>query len=499
MGGFLYKMEKLKQNTLEIAEIRLIGEPYQRVADGDEIDATNTMERIAFNENYPKKLRESIKQNSENLLPLLEGGYYGVDAKLKKGKNLTFEEAFSLMTFVTMASNKQIRSELAQKIKIGDTSKETVTLQGIALLSAMSTKEAYVGLTPDEIAGLTAATLELDTLIRINAGDQVFGIGGMGGDKGYPKNGTNSKLFSLSTMSSAVLANFQNVHKHHSYPNTSKVAGQTAIETIGGRSDQTSSTQLEYLQNESGLLMSSCHTTRTLHTISHRLKGETINHIVGPLSIPISKESNVNAMIGVNDNVHPETVIKALQILQEKGVQYYDSSVAFCGLITQNSNPQDFAEIKYYKNFEAKQKVVLDEVAPPPYDTLASFLVNGKNMGTFVIRPSDFLEQNFINQIDFKQLLIPNSADSILKANADAISGIDLPKSIYLSMTIALGLFTRYYAHLPGALNQNTGRVNSQMLQDAFIKSFEAISNGLGISKLEEYVQMSYDVIKQIK
>ena len=178
---------------------------------------------------------------------------------------------------------------------------------------------------------------------------QVFGIGGMGGDKGYPKNGTNSKLFSLSTMSSAVLANFQNVHKHHSYPNTSKVAGQTAIEAIGGRSDQTSSTQLEYLQNESGLLMSSCHTTRTLHTISHRLKGETINHIVGPLSIPISKESNVNAMIGVNDNVHPETVIKALQILQEKGVQYYDSSVAFCGLITQNSNPQDFAELKYYK------------------------------------------------------------------------------------------------------------------------------------------------------
>ncbi len=490
-------MEKLKQKTLDIAEIRLVGEPYQKNVDGDAIDATKVMEVLAFNESYAERLKQSIAENSKNLIPLIEGGYYGVDAKLKKGENLTYEEAFSLMTFVTMTSNRQIRSELAQKIKVGDTSKETLMLQGVALLSAMSTKEAFVGLTPEEIAGLTAATLELDTIVKINGEEQVFGIGGMGGDRGYPKNGNNSKLFSLSTMSSAVLANFQNVHKHHSYPNTSKVAGQTAIEAIGGRSDQNSSKQMEYLQKESGLFMSSCHTTRTLHTISHRLKGETINHIVGPLSIPIAKETTVNAMIGVNDNVHPETVIKSLQILQEKSVQFYGNSVAFCGLITQDSNSQDFQEKSYYRSPETKRKVVLDEVAPPPYDTLASFLIKGKNMGTYIIRPTDFLEQLFLDQINFNQLLIPNTAESILSANTDAVSGKDLPKSIYLSMTVALGLFTRYYAHLPGALNPTTGRVNSQMLQDAFLKSFDAITSGLGIKKLEEYIQMSYDVIKQ--
>ncbi len=492
---------KEKNNPLSgnVAEIRLVGEPYQKIVDGDRIDASVVMEQLANSENYPQKLKTALYENQSNLVPLTEGGYYGIDAKIKKGESLSYEEAFSLMTFVSMASNKQIRSEVSPKIKIGDTSKETVTLQAIALLSAMSSKESYVGLTPEEIAGLTAATLELDTIVRINGGEQVFGIGGMGGDKGYPKNGHNSKLFSLSTMSSAVLANFQNVHKHHSYPNTSKVAGQTAIEAIGGRSDQNSSVQMESLQQESGLLMSSCHTTRTIHTISHRLKGETINHIVGPLSIPISKETSVNAMIGVNDNVHPETVIRSLQILQEKGVQHYDNSVAFCGLITQNSNPQDFQESLYHKSKEAKQKIVLDEVAPPPYDTLASFLVNGKNMGTYIIRPTDFLEQRFLNQVTFNQLLIPNTSESILTANADAINGKDLAKSIYLAMTVALGLFTRYYAHLPNALDQRNGRVNSDMLQDSFVNAFEAISNGLGIAKLEEYVQMSYDVIKKTK
>ncbi len=495
----MYSKEKNNPLSGSIAEIKLIGEPYQKIVNGDRVDATEVMEKIAYSENYPQKLKNSLRENQSSLIPLTEGGYYGIDTKIKKGEHLSYEEAFSLMTFVSMASNKQIRVEVSPKIKIGDTSSETVYSQAIALLSSMSAKEAYVGLTPEEIAGLTAATLELDTLIRINGGDQVFGVGGMGGDKGYPKNGSSSKLFSLSTMSSAVLANFQNVHKHHSYPNTSKVAGQTAIEAIGGRSDQTSSAQMEHLQKESGLLMSSCHTTRTIHTISHRLKGETINHIVGPLSIPISKETSVNAMIGVNDNVHPETVIRSLQILQEKGVQHYDNSVAFCGLITQNSSPLDFQENSYRVSKETRQSVVLDEVAPPPYDTLASFLVNGKNMGTFVIRPADFLEQRFINEVSFNQLLIPNTSESILAANADAVSGKDLAKSIYLAMTVALGLFTRYYAHLPNALDQKSGRINSYMLQEAFINAFEAITNGFGINKLEEYVQMSYDVIKKTK
>jgi anthranilate phosphoribosyltransferase len=462
--------EKNISPSQEITEIRLIGEPYQREVNGTRIDATDVLERLAKNENYQERLKGAIKRNEESLSPLYEAGYYGIDCRIKKGEQLTFEEAFSLMSFVSMASNKQIRLELAKRIDVGDTSKETVTLQGVALLSAMSTKEAYVGLAPEEIAGLVAATLELDTIVRIDGGDQAFGIGGMGGDRGYPKNGNNSKLFSLSTMGSAILANFQNVHKHHSYPNTSKVAGQTAIEAIGGRSDQDSIEELEFLQNESGLLMSSCHTLRTIHTISHRLKGETINHVIGPLAIPVSKDTEINAMIGVNDNVHPETIIKALEILQTKGIQRYASSVAFCGLLTKESQIKDFEESNYYHSKESKKRVALDEVAPPPFDTLAAFMVGGVNRGSFIIKSSDFLDEQFLRQVNFEQLLIPNTAESILRANMDSITGEDLAKSIYLSMTVALGVFIKDYAHLPEALNEKTRRVNPKMLREAFIR-----------------------------
>ena len=477
----------------KIAEIRLLGIPYHREVDGEIVDCTDVLERLATNENYKQKLRLAINENEENLQPLFEGGYYGVDRKIKKGESLTYEDAFSLMSFVLMASNSQIRSELSPRIKIGDTSLETITLQGIALLAELSAKEAYVGLTPEEIAGLTAATLELDTVVRVDGGQQAFGVGGMGGDRGYPRNGDRSKLFSLSTMGAAVLACFGNVHKHHSYPNTSKIAGQTAIEAIGGRSDQDSQSAMEVLQHETNLFMSSCHTVRTLHTISHRLKGETINHVVGPLAIPVSKDTTLNAFIGVNDNVHPETIIRSLQILQKNGIQKYGNSVAFCGLLKSNSS--HFSEQGYYQDKEAKNNVAIDEVAPPPHDTLAAFLVEGQNLGTFIITPSDFLDDDLIAHVDFHGLLIPNTAEGILQANNDAIIGQDLPKSIYLAMTVALGIFTRDYSHLKGAFDQKNRRVNQQMLRKSFYLAFEKIAGGDASAKLQEYIIMSNEVL----
>src|SRR5690606_20862012 len=118
--------------------------------------------------------------------------------------------------------------------------------------------------------------------------DPTIAFGGMGGDKGYPLNGTNTKLFSLSTLASVALAADGPVHKHHSYPNTSKVAGQSAIEAFGARSDFHSEERFAQVLTESNLVMSSCHDTRTLHSLSHKLKGETINHVIGPLAFTLS-------------------------------------------------------------------------------------------------------------------------------------------------------------------------------------------------------------------
>ncbi|MCL4384093.1 hypothetical protein M1116_01440, partial [Patescibacteria group bacterium] len=205
----------MKTEKDRVAAIRLQGYPYHQEVDGKVIDCTDTLERLAQSSGYESRLQITIGQYGDCLRPLVEGGYYGIDAKLKKGEALTYEEAFSLMTFVSMGVNKKVHEQLSGVIKVGAMDQDTIFYQSIALLSAMSAKEAFAGLTPPEIAGMTAAALEIDTIVRVPGVGETYGIGGMGGDRGYPKNGENSKLFSLSTLGSLVLANEATVHKHH--------------------------------------------------------------------------------------------------------------------------------------------------------------------------------------------------------------------------------------------------------------------------------------------
>jgi len=483
-------MKEIIQNQeKEIAVIRLKGSPYQRTVEGIKMDGSEVLENLALNANYETHLNEAIKKNELFLQPLFDGGYYGIDKKIKKGEPLSYAESFSLMSFVSMGVNRMVHDKLAPKIKVGMTDPDTVFLQSISLLSSMSAKEAYIGLTPEEIAGFTASTLEIDTVVRIPTTDKVIGVGGMGGDKGYAKGAVASKLFSLSTLGSIVLSNFGYVHKHHSYPNTSKVAGQSAIEEFGARSDQSNPSDLKNIQEKTGLLMSSCHTTRFIHTMSHRLKGETINHIIGPLAFPVDKNTEINAFIGSNDNVHPETIIKALLVMQQNGVQKYSNSVAFCGLNGDNLPKSLFDSDLYYQDKKAKSLIAIDEVAPPPYKTLAAFLVDGRNVGVYLIEPTDFMNENMLAKITLNDLLIPNTFDSIMAANLGAITGKDIPKSIYLAMTAALGLFVKEYASLPDAFDQDSRRINRQYLRNAFERSIETINSQKAYEKLKEYVE----------
>lgn len=488
--------ENLNNQQNKIAVIELKGKPYQELRDGVEMDCTKTLETLALNAGYEQTLNRNIDKNQENLKPLFEGGYYGIDRLIKKGKALNYSEAFSLMSFVSMGVNKLVHSKLHSHIKVGSTDPDTVLLQSIALLSSMSTKEGYVGLTPEEVAGLSAATSEIDTIVRVPARGNVLGVGGMGGDKGYKRNGDNSKLFSLSTMGAVVMANFGDVHKHHSYPNTAKVAGQSAIEAFGARSDQSSPRELRMLQDQVGLLMTSCHTTRLIHTLSHRLKGETVNHLVGPMSIPVDRDTPLNAFIGVNDNVHPETIIQSMVILQQKGVQKYSNSVAFCGLNGEGFSPDHFNPDKYYRNKKAKESVSIDEVAPPPYNTLAAFLVDGRNRGTYLIEPEDFMDSNALKQIELQKLLIPNTSEAIISANIAAITGQDTSKALYLSMTAALALFTKEYASFPNAFDQKSRKLNSNYLHEAFERSYDVIRSGAAYNKLQQYVKASKQTVR---
>lgn len=473
----------------DVAAISLHGEPYQQIREvggiTTHIDSNDTLRQLAKNARYKELLPAKIFAVEPFLSDLFEkDGYYGIQRKIEQGASLTFEEAFSLATFVCIGLNIPLREVIGERLK-NKMPEDTHLLQATALLAAMSTKEAYVGLTAAEIAGLVAATVHLDTVVRTECENPVIAFGGMGGDKGYPLNGHATKLFSLSTLAAIILSADTPVHKHHSYPNTSKVAGQSAIEAFGARSDFQTEASLGDTFHASQLLMTSCHMTRTLHTLSHKLKGETVNHVVGPLSFTMSAKTPLHAMIGVNEKIHPSVIVDALAILSQKGFQRYENSAVYCGTLT-SSRGADVLDPALMKHI-----VVLDEVAPPPYDSIVSFLVEGKNAGTFVLSPEDFYDTDTLRSFIPEALAIPNDRHAIMEANTSAITGENMTRARYLAMTVGLGLFVRHCLGDPQALDMNNHRVHRQMLRACTQRGLDLILSGKGREQLEKYIAAS--------
>lgn len=473
----------------DIAYIQLRGEPYQKQIKKDgvniTIDSNKSLNVLAQHTNYLSDLAGKVSAVEFHLSDLFEkGGYYTIQQKIEQGKNLTFDEAFGLGVFVCAALNKPLHEAIQTKLK-NIMPEDTHVLQATTLLSAMSTKEAYVGLTAEEIAGMVAATIHLDTVVRTKHDDPLVAFGGMGGDRGYPLNSHTTKLFSLSTLAAITLSVDGAVHKHHSYPNTSKVAGQSAIEAFGARSDFHTPEAFERVLRQSNLLMTSCHNTRTLHSLSHKLKGETVNHVIGPLAFTVSAETPVHAMIGVNEKVHPSVVIDALAILSDRGFQRYENSAVYCGTLVSNDDE------KILDPMLMKHVVVLDEVAPPPYKTIASFLVSGENAGTFILSPEDFYDPRDLVDFSPASLAIPNTYESIMEANISAIEGRDVTRAKYLAMTVGLGVFVRRYLTDPNALDKKKMRVNREMLRKCTKYGLDILLSGKGKEQLDRYVAIT--------
>ena len=476
-----------KEGQQSATYIQLRGEPYQKTVMGlngpENIDDSFTFLSLVKNTDYINKLPQKISEVEHLLEPLTKkGGYYFIDSKLKHGKDLNFSEAFSLATFVFSALNYPVRSQLANRIN-NLSSDETHLLQATALLSSMSAKEGFHGLSSEEIAGMVAATIHLDTVVRIKSDKEITAFGGMGGDRGYPLNGENSKLFSLSTLAAIVLSTKTPVHKHHSYPNTSKVAGQSAIEAYGARSDFYTLDSFQKVLKDTNLIMTSCHNTRTLHTLSHLLKGETINHVIGPLSFTMSAESSLNAMVGVNEKIHPEIISRALEILNRQGFQKYNNSAVYFGTDLKNI-PVEYLNAEIYTDSpELKSHIAIDEVAPPPYCTVAAFMLNGANIGSFILEPEDFYTPDELALIDLASLEIPNSREGILTANHQALTGKDLSKSMYLAMTTGLGIFLKDHINKEDAFDYESRRVNINYLRTSTSEALQNIMNGQALNR----------------
>ena len=404
-----------------------------------------------------------------------------------------------MITLVCSALNRPLRNIIENKIKEYNKTREekidifpleTDQFRAVSLLQGMSVKESYGGLTAPEIAGCVAAALHLDTFVRVDHGVRyLIVLGGMGGDKGYEFRQRDSKLFSLSTLAAIGLSVDVPVHKHHSYPNTSKVAGQSAIEEMGARSDFHTPQAMRNVIDQTGLLMSSCHDTRTLHTLSHILKGETINHVIGPLSFPINADTPTGALIGVNHNIHPNTMVEAIKDLQEAGFQQYVNAAVFCGTDLQEINSLE-ANSGLVDNSLFRDHVKIDELAPPPYASIISFLRNEQNLGAFILKPEDFFGEAHLKDMNenLHKLFIPNEKDQILNANQAAISGADEVKARYLAMTVGLGLFISSKLSLADSLDLETRTVNRAYLRECTQRALDIIHLGDAQRQQEAYV-----------
>jgi len=482
-----------------ISTIPLIGEPYVT----ETHDLNVSLDALVKDTRYVEKLADQIESHIRRLNPLTNNDFYSKTSQvLLSGQNLTFDEAFCISAFVASGINRPLKALLENRGAVFPP-QSTHDRQATALLTLMSAKEAYQSLHAHEIAGLVAGVLELDTIVRLPANEPVLCFGGMGGDKGYEfSNG--SKLFSLSTLAAFATSLSGLTHKHHSYPNTSKVAGQTTLEEFGARSDFTCAGEMMKVFNQSSLLMTSCHNTRTIHALSHVLRGETINHLIGPLAFTMNKQTSLQPFIGVNEKVHPQTVIEAMLTMQDQGVQSYDRGVVFCGLskpahelsdaeVAILSNPES-----YYNDKVVKDLVRLDEIAPPPFGTLAGFLGDGKFLGNYIIAAEDFYPKEIVQAMRKEELLIPNCYNDIIDANHTALSGQDECKTRYLSMTVGLANFMRYSLHHAGALNYDTRQVNRDMLRAHTAQAYDDLKSGRAHAKMQDYCARTQSITPSV-
>ena len=399
-----------------------------------------------------------------------------IDRKVKHGFDLSFDEAFAGMNYVLAATNNRFREKFYDFLPAGK-----AQVLGTSFLQLMAVKESLKYLTPEEVAGMSAASFA-DLVIRLPFSDVVFEGCGMGGDKGFSTEET-IKTINASTLSSLVLASLGiPVIKHGSYCNTSALGSTEAIELFGAKTSFTSTEEVENLFTQTNFFYADAHLVKTIHDLSHLLMMETINHIVGPMTPPIAAETTIHRLMGVNEKVHPITIAKAYEILNQKGFQKIGNAAIVCGL----SREADGIDIKNHQ--QVKKYVILDELSP--YQSVVAVLQNGKYVDTFSLYPEDFGIS-----IKAEKIQVPGNQEQIHQANLKALKGEDSDLADYLAMNAALGLFVFQHLSQKDAITPYGWgfryALNSFHLQSCFKECRQAIEKGDAYRLLQKYVELS--------
>lgn len=425
-------MAEIQQEYLHLSKIPL-PESYSNRLRMREILMDNVESRylsdIAFKFFHHPTYKKLIEE-----LPHIQLSH--VVEKVLQQEDLTLEESFVGMTGVLMATNKLLYSFFqTNSLLPAHYTEEQFVHFGMEFLKNMQQKEEQKGLTPTEVAGLITAAY-MDVLFIPSEAKVILDTCGMGGDKGVVREGQKFKTVNVSTITS-LFNSFSGIPsmKHGSGSNTSKVGSTEAIERIGELFNYTvyPASREEAIRQfqEKGFLYTDAHAVKTLHDLSHLIKKETINHIIGPMTVPIAQETALYKIMGINHNISPRVIARAYEMLAQLRIVNIKNGMVVAGMQhasvpTSLSDPELAAAIK--------ENVILDEFSPN--GTYMSVIANGHYVGDQLLTAKDFG-----SDITLDDILVANDEKRIHEKNLAMISGSDQALNELLLMNMAMCRF----------------------------------------------------------
>lgn len=426
---------------------------------------TKIVRKKLAHENY--NIHQIAEENYEVLKKLSHTPFRIIAKKLVNKELLSFEEAFLGMAFVIGATNKsffQIIKPLIQKAHLYPSLKQDQLFGPAQTFLTLMANRAKSGLiAKEEIAGMVASAM-MDIHIKIPCDSFILEIGGTGGDLGILKENRYGKVINASTLSSIVLSSLGiPVLKHGGHANTSLIGSVETIQSLGVNIYSNSLSEINRIFKETNFCYISTQVSKTIHDLTHGPFGyyETITHLIGPMTLPISKNTILNKVFGVNNIANPKIIAKAYEMLNNLGYQKIGNIAIINGL--------DSSTIKNVKNYsKIKKHIVFDEISP--FNTLVTIVKNGRFKGQYIISPRDFGAD-----LGEEVIIYPNRPEDIIVANKYALFSKNKYLSDYLALNSAFALFVIHYLSKKDSIKK--GKINTKYLKECFTICKNAIDS----------------------
>lgn len=398
---------------------------------------------------------------SEMLKEALEVQLSDLDTKLRHGNHLGIVEALGGMLRVIAGTNN-----ILGRLLFPNDNASTNQVRGTFFLTRMAAKEQYIGLTAEEIAGMVLATM-LD-LVYCPSIKSVAETSGMGADRGW--NSKKVKTINASTLTAILLAAMGiRSMKHGSYGNTTKVGSTDVPEQFGANIIQRTPQEVENIINECGFWFNDAHSVKTVHDLSHLLRVETVNHVIGPMTPPVLQSTVLYKMMGVNHYVHPETVAKAYALLHKLEAVNLGGAVIVAGLKASPRNDKEARSFAWYR-----ENCFLDEVSPET--TIVSMVRGSELLFTEVLCVHDLIPHH----ITLEDIKVPNEIRPLMRANYQALGGRGIYAE-YLALNVAFAMLA----------TSDTSNNPIAHLGKYFNTAYETLQEGKGVDTLRRYVTVS--------